>query len=403
MGHDNTYTSNTGLPTPDFETWHCLINIYNTYVLHPQHLHLVTPRIVMAFNNQNQMPGAFPGAERDGFGYTQDNNVRMTDDLASKYDRLLDFVDSRVTSIATMVDGHDRRHRGSVQQDSSTHRPGVRGHSGGNLSSKGGSRLPPYNRRQRIVPPNAFGDPGDTYPTPPIAWHNGPNTTSQNTYQDPRPSAFGNHGGASSRVPFAQNNVSNFSSRRSQQDIVEPQTLTSSWNQGQFPRPAMPTSQPLQKGPQYGTSGWHRDSVESAIAQRFAPVSNAPSPSAANVPYVNSHSRPHNDTRSDGKILHAEASRRGSRYPAMQAVDDEVEIGEDSPGEEVGGEAGEKQELPRAKGTKTSRKASKAKENVRRGLICSNANGELEWLASVDSEGGKISSIRFHLCQSDQS
>lgn len=54
----------------------------------------------MAFNNRTrhyQMPGAFPGAERDEFGYTEADYVQMMDDVASKYIGLREPVDSRIT------------------------------------------------------------------------------------------------------------------------------------------------------------------------------------------------------------------------------------------------------------------------------------------------------------------
>lgn len=56
--------------------------------------------------------------------------------------------------------------------------------------------------------------------------------------------------------------------------------------------------------------------------------------------------------------------------------------------EEEGEEAGEEQETNTAKGIRKSNKASEARKEVRKGLIRINADGELEWLATVHSEGG---------------
>ena len=64
-----------------------------------------------------------------------------------------------------------------------------------------------------------------------------------------------------------------------------------------------------------------------------------------------------------------------------------------SSGEEGDGEAGEEQDAPVAKRTMKSRKASKAKEKVHGGLTRINAENELEWLAKLNGEGGKIHSI----------
>lgn len=54
----------------------------------------------MAFNGQTrhyEMPGAFLGAERDEFGYTEGDYVRMMDDVAGKYSELRELVDSKLT------------------------------------------------------------------------------------------------------------------------------------------------------------------------------------------------------------------------------------------------------------------------------------------------------------------
>ncbi len=43
---------------------------------------------MMSFNNNQsrvyQMPGAFPDAEKDEFGYTEEDYLGMMDDVASK-------------------------------------------------------------------------------------------------------------------------------------------------------------------------------------------------------------------------------------------------------------------------------------------------------------------------------
>lgn len=74
---------------------------------------------------------------------------------------------------------------------------------------------------------------------------------------------------------------------------------------------------------------------------------------------------------------------------------DEDEGEEDSSEDEEGGDADGANSV---KGTKKSNKASNGKDKVRRGLTRTNADGELEWLARVDSEGGKVSSVHLHLC-----
>ena len=78
----------------------------------------------------------------------------------------------------------------------------------------------------------------------------------------------------------------------------------------------------------------------------------------------------------------------GSRGPTVPVVDDEVEDGDGPLEEEDDEEAGEVQEPITVKGTKKFKKASKATKEVRKGLTRINADGELEWLATLDSEGG---------------
>lgn len=87
----------------------------------------------------------------------------------------------------------------------------------------------------------------------------------------------------------------------------------------------------------------------------------------------------------------------------MVTVGDEVEGRGDSL--ELGGKrkAGENQELTTTKMTNKSKRASKAQEDIRRGLTRVNDDDELEWLATADSEGGKVSSMPVLSCQSNQS
>lgn len=84
---------------------------------------------------------------------------------------------------------------------------------------------------------------------------------------------------------------------------------------------------------------------------------------------------------------------RQSRGPTVPIVNREVEDEENSSEREEDDKAGEEQQSIMAKGRKKSKKASKAKKEVRKGLTRLNANGELEWLATASSEGGKVSSI----------
>lgn len=66
---------------------------------------------------------------------------------------------------------------------------------------------------------------------------------------------------------------------------------------------------------------------------------------------------------------------------------DEDEIEDHSSEDEEGGE--EVEGTNGVKDTKKSNKASKGKYKARRGLTRTNADGQLEWLARADSEGGK--------------
>lgn len=62
---------------------------------------------MMKFDNQDrdyQMPRASPITQRDEYGYTEEENLRMMDDVASKYIRIPKVVDSRITRYS----GRDR-------------------------------------------------------------------------------------------------------------------------------------------------------------------------------------------------------------------------------------------------------------------------------------------------------
>lgn len=150
----------------------------------------------------------------------------------------------------------------------------------------------------------------------------------------------------------------------------------------------------------------HQDSWPSAFNSygeyypytSFAATSNTSSPYAANAPDVNTYSRPHMNARPTDQRLLTQPISRGSEYPRVPAAIDEAEDGEESPGEEEDEEAGEEQEPTTAKRTKKSKKASETTNTVRKGLTRVNADGELEWMATVGSEGGTFSSILFQVC-----
>ena len=144
----------------------------------------------------------------------------------------------------------------------------------------------------------------------------------------------------------------------------------------------MSVSQPLQRSPGNGNSDWHRDPAKGAFAQQFALISNAPSPYAASKPNPNVYSQP----------------KPSPRHPTIATVGDEVEDRGDSLEHGEKRKAGENQELTTTKMTNKSKRASKAQEDVRRGLTRVNDDDELEWLATADSEGGKVSSMHVLSC-----
>ena len=274
------------------------------------------------------------------------------------------------------------RNRARVQEDSRATQPRVSSRGGGTISGEGGARFHPHSRYQQNVPPNAFGKIGDTYPTPPTAWHNDWDTPTHYVNHDPQPSSFRSYGGPSSSTQPAQRNSSNFSARRSQEYGFGLQTYPPLWDQSQSAHRSMPVSQPLQRSPWNGSSDWHRKTAEWAFTPQFALTSNAPSPYAASKPDSNVYSQP----------------KPSPRYPTMATVGDEVEERGDSLEQGEKRKAGENQELTTTKMTNKSKRASKAQEDVRGGLTRVNDDDELEWLATADSEGGKVSSMNVLPC-----
>ncbi len=289
-----------------------------------------------------------------------------------------------------------RHQRGSVRQDTRTYPPQASRQSGRNTSSQDRARFHPYGSYQQTLPPNAFGAYRATYSTPPISWQHDSNTFGEANFLHPDSRAFDYHGAPSSSTPYAQRNLSGFPSRRPQEERVEPHTLLHPWNQNQYPRPAMAIGQSIEQESQYGTSVWYIDLTRSAAPQQEAETSNVPSPYAAKAPDGYNYSRPN----ANGPIvqrLQAEATRRENRHPTTPAVEDDVKDEEDSSEGETDRVSGQRKGSTTAKGTTKSNTASKAKKNSHRGLTRVNVNGELELLATADSEGGKFPPIRLHL------
>lgn len=229
------------------------------------------------------------------------------------------------------------RHRGSVHYGSRASGPRVRNHGEGNLSGNGGGRFHAYTHLEQDIPHNAFGGYGDAYPTPPTAWQT--DTPDQNT------------------------------------------------NQGSWP---------LQQSQQYDTSVWQHDPADFPSARMFAASSNA---CAAYVPNRNLYLRPEVATHPSRQMPHAQPDSRESRHPIVPAADDEIEDEENPSEDERERESGEEQESTRATATQKPQKVSKSKQMNRRGLTRGltriNVHGELEWMATIDSKGGKIPGIRF--------
>lgn len=122
-----------------------------------------------------------------------------------------------------------------------------------------------------------------------------------------------------------------------------------------------------------------------------------PSPHAANASNPNTYPWPSEKARPTGNAQQAQPSPRKKSHPQMSAVEDEVEDEENLSEGEEGAEADEEEHPLMTQGAKNSKKASKAKKEVRKGITRVNANGELEWLATANSEGGKVSFVPFHL------
>ena len=90
------------------------------------------------------------------------------------------------------------------------------------------------------------------------------------------------------------------------------------------------------------------------------------------------------------------APREGT-HQTFPAMDDAVEDRQGSSEVEQDMEAGGKQDLATAKGSGKSGKSSKTRKEVHRGLTRVNADGELEWLATDDTEGGEITLTHIEL------
>ena len=299
-------------------------------------------------------------------------------------------------NFSNKVPASARHQRGSVRQDTCTDPPQASSRSGRNASSQDRARFHPYGSYQQTLPPNAFGAYGATYPTPPIAWQHDSNTFGRETFLDSQSRAFDYHGAPSSSNPYARQFFSGFPSRRPQEERVEPQTLLHPGNQNHYPRPTIAIGQSIEHEPRYSTSGRYCDPTRSAAPRQGAATSNIPSPYAAKASDGYNYSRP-NANRPTVQRLQAEATRRENWRPTAQAVEDDVKDGEDSSEGETDRVNGQRKGSTTAKGTTKSNKASNAKENAHRGLTRVNVNGELELLATADSEGGKFTPIRLHL------
>ena len=120
-----------------------------------------------------------------------------------------------------------------------------------------------------------------------------------------------------------------------------------------------------------------------------------PSPYATDAPNLNPYPWPPGKVRPVSRGLQAQPSPGKKRSSPVTVIEDEVEDAENSEGEEDG-KANKEKHSAIAKGEKKSKKTS-AKKEVRRGLTRLNAGGELEWLATANSEGGKVSPMGLHL------
>ena len=95
-----------------------------------------------------------------------------------------------------------------------------------------------------------------------------------------------------------------------------------------------------------------------------------------------------------------------TRQPTVPVEVNKVEERKDSTEEEENEKSGKNEEVTvttKKKKTKKAKKASKTREGPRIGLTRVNENGELEWFAKANSEGGKTSLSRIHLRRSNPS
>ena len=275
----------------------------------------------------------------------------------------------------------------TVQPDSHTDQPRVSTYDEGNSSSQGGARYHQPGEYRPLIPPNPFATFGNTYPAP-IGWESGSDFPSEEASQNSWSHSFGGHAGSSRSTPFAQHGTS----RR----VATGFDARSSYAPSQY-APSPHASSTYAPSP-YAQSSYAQSS--------YAPSAYAPTPYADNPSYVTTHSRPQTIARPHQRRPQTQPSRRQPTVPVEHV---EVEERDDSTKEEENEESGEKEELimtTKAKKTKKTKKtkgASKATQEPSIGLTCVNENGELEWFAKANSEGGKNSLIRIHLRRSDPS
>ena len=353
----------------------------------------------MAFNyqpQQFQMPGAFPDADRDEYGYTEDDYVQMMDEYAGEYHGLPEVLDSGITSAASIVDAHEtvskpheeqRTHRpganndvpeargrnaATAQQDSHTNGPERSSHVENNLSREGDAGFYSHNHPQQRISPNPFGTFGNTFPTPPVGWNNDLDDHSQDVYHDSRSSAFGDYGGAYRNTQYAQHDASNLPGTGSLRNRFGTQALPHSWTQNKHSRTAIPTPEPSQQSAQFGDPNLHRDPTKNGSVQGFASIQY---PYAKDAPTSNAYSQPRTGLRPPQQVQQAQPSQG---EPTVPALGEETEDREDPLQEYV-------------------------KQDSHKGVTHVNANGELEWFAKAGSKGSKIFPICIHLHKSDQS
>ena len=206
-------------------------------------------------------------------------------------------------------------------------------------------------------------------------------------YQDIRSPSINSRGTYSSHS-VAQHNILNFQRKASHEGTAESQMHGS--------RTAMPANRPFKQSAQSSSSRCHPNPSDSRSAQRVAAFSTL-SPHAMEVPYQSPYLPLQINSRPIGQSMHARDNARERRISTALVVDDGVADGELSTGEEYN-ELSEEQDFFRTKGIKKARKTSTARGMVRKGLTCSNADGELEWRKTEHSDGGKIFAIRLRFC-----